>query len=317
LGRAAAERLLILTPGLGHLVHMPSHIDIRLGKWQQAVETNQRAIEVDRRYAARSTRQGFYRVYMAHNRHMLAFAAMMLGESGRATAAMQEMFAQIPAEFKEQNAALIDGFYAMPYELQMRFGRWEELLAEPEPPASFPITRALRHAARGVALASLGRLPEARASQQAFRDAVARTPKEAAFGNNPATDLFAIADALLEGEILFREGKKAEGLTALRGAVAKNDRIRYDEPPDWIQPARHSLGASLLAAGEAAEAEKVYRADLRQWPQNGWALFGLAQSLEAQGKMDEAARVRKQFDQIWKHADVQITSSCFCQPGKR
>jgi predicted Zn-dependent protease len=313
---APADRLRNLTPGLGHLVHMPSHIDIRLGKWQKAIETNQRAIDTDRRYTSRSTRQGFYRLYMAHNRHMLAFAAMMQGERGRSTRAVAEMLGQIPAEFKEQNAALIDGFFAMPYELLVRFGRWEELLAQPEPPASFPITRALRHEARGVALAALGRVEEARASQHAFRDAVAKTPKEATFGNNAAADLFAIADSLLEGEILFREGKKAEALTALREAVRKNDQLRYDEPPDWILPARHSLGASLLAAGEAAEAEQVYRADLRQWPQNGWSLFGLAQSLEVQGKGAEAARVRKQFQKIWKHADVQITSSCFCQPGK-
>jgi hypothetical protein len=215
---------------------------------------------------------------------------------------------------------MVDGFFSMPYEVEMRFGRWDDLLAEPEPPAYFPVTRALRLAARGVAQAALGRTTEARASQTAFREAVAAVPKDASFGNNSAATLLAIADAQLEGEILFKEGKKREGLAALRDAVAKEDQTRYDEPPDWIQPIRHALGAALLETGEAAdavEAEQVYRADLRQWPENGWSLFGLSRSLEVQGKKDEAKQVRARFEKAWQHADVKLASSCFCQPGTR
>ncbi len=314
---AAADRLRLLTPGLGHLVHMPSHIDVLLGHWQKAIDANARAIEADRRYRAIEPRQGFYRLYMAHNRHMLAFAAMQQGESRKARESIREMLAEMPADWKEQNAAIADGFHAMPFELAVRFGRWEELLAEPEPPAYFPIARALRHAARGVAFAALGRVPEARASQQAFREAVARTPKEAGFGNNTAAGLFAVAEPMVEGEILFREGKREEGLAKLREAVRNEDQLRYDEPPDWIQPVRHALGASLMAAGQPAEAEQVYRADLRRWPENGWSLYGLADSLEAQGKREEAAGVRKRFARVWRNADVKLTSSCFCQPGTR
>ena len=135
----------------------------------------------------------------------------------------------------------------------------------------------------------------------------------AAFGNNKATDLFAIGDDMLEGEILVREGKMEAGIKALRSAIAKEDKLRYSEPPDWVVPVRHALGAFLLRDGQHAEAEAVYREDLRRWPDNGWSLHGLLASLEAQGKKTEAAKVRARFDEIWKHADVKITSSCFCQ----
>ncbi len=310
---AAADRLRWLVPGLGHLVHMPSHIDVRTGKWQKAVESNQRAIQADQRYTARSQKQGFYRIYRAHNRSMLAFAAMMQGNSRQSRESVREMLAEMPKGWRKENAYIVDGFHAMPYELMMRFGLWKELLAEPEPPAYFPIARALRHASRGVAFAALGRTPEARSSQVAFRQAAASTPKEAFFGNNSATGLFEIAENLLEGEILFREGKKEEALAALRIAVKKEDQLRYDEPPGWIQPVRHALGATLMQVGRTAEAEKVYREDLRRLPENGWSLFGLAQSLEAQGKQAEAKQIQARFKKAWKHADVKLASSCFCQ----
>nr|CAA9210850.1 hypothetical protein AVDCRST_MAG63-1544 [uncultured Armatimonadetes bacterium] len=313
---AAADRLRNVAPGLGHLVHMPSHIDVRLGKWQKNNEANRRAIEADRKYTAKAKKPGFYRLYMAHNRHMLAFGAMMQGESRLAREHLRALTAEMPADWKQQNAFIADGFHAMPYELMLRFGQWEALLAEPEPPAYFPIARALRHAARGVAYAALGKTTEARASQAAFREAVGKTPPTASFGNNAATSLFAVAEPMLEGEILFKEGKQTEALAALRTAVAKEDQLRYSEPPDWIQPVRHALGATLMQVGEAAEAEQVYREDLRKWPENGWSLFGLAQSLEAQNKREEAARVRARFAAAWKRSDVKLASSCFCQPGK-
>jgi tetratricopeptide (TPR) repeat protein len=313
---APADRLRDLAPGLGHLVHMPSHIDLRLGQWQKAVVANEKAIAADVRYRQKEPRQGFYRIYMAHNRHMLGFAAMMQGESQRTLKAMRAMLAEIPEEWlaKEGNAAIVDGFFAMPIEALVRFGRWEEILKEPEPAERFPIARALRHAARGVAHAALGKPAEARIDQKAFRAAVERVPKEAMFGNNKAADILAVADALLEGETLVAEGKIAEGIASLREAVKKEDALKYAEPPDWIHPVRHALGATLLKAGKAAEAEVVYREDLKHWPTNGWSLYGLARSLEAQGK--EATDVRKQFDETWKRADVKLTSSCFCVPGK-
>jgi Flp pilus assembly protein TadD len=176
----------------------------------------------------------------------------------------------------------------------------------------FPIARALRHYTRGVAYAAKGRVEDARASQTAFRAATKLVPADATFSNNKAADLFAVADAMLEGEILFREGKTKEGIQSLQSAVAHEDKLRYAEPPDWFVPVRHALGAVLLHDGQAAAAEQVYREDLRRWPDNGWSLFGLSASLEAQSNSTDAKVARDQFNKIWKHADVKIPSSCYC-----
>ena len=229
------------------------------------------------------------------------------------------MLDEIPEEWlaKGGNAAIVDGFFATPIEVLVRFGRWEDVLKESEPAERFPLARAMRHAARGVAHSALGKPAEARTDQTAFRAAVGRVPKEAMFGNNKAADILAVADALLEGETLVAEGKIADGLAALREAIKKEDALKYAEPPDWIHPVRHALGATLLKAGKAAEAETVYREDLRTWPSNGWSLYGLTRSLETQGKDREAAEARKQFDEAWKRADVKLSSSCFCQPGEK
>ena len=312
---AAADRLRDLQPALGHMVHMPSHIDIRRGRWQAAIEANDRAITADRNYAKTVPEQGFYRMYMAHNHHMLAFAAMMQGESKRALTAVRDMLADVPKDWVAlpENAAIADGFVAAPLEVMKRFGQWDEILKEPAPPEIFPIARAMRHHIRAIAYAAKGETAKAREEQKAFREAAKKPAKDATFGNNKATDLFAVGDDMLEGEILVREGKMEAGIKALRAAVAKEDKLRYSEPPDWVVPVRHALGAFLLKDGQATEAEAVYREDLRRWPDNGWSLFGLAASLETQGKKAEAAAVRAKFDEIWKHADVKIPSSCFCQ----
>jgi tetratricopeptide (TPR) repeat protein len=314
---AAADALRGKHPALGHLLHMPSHIDIRRGRWQEAVEANRLAIRADREYQRIVPQQGFYRMYVAHNHHMLTFAAMMQGQSALALQTIREMIAGVPREWVavKENAAIVDGFAAMPLEVLKRFGRWDAILQEPEPPEIFPIARALRHHNRGVALAAQGKVAEARAAQDAFREAVAKVPAGATFSNNKAADLLAIAGHVLEGEILFREGKLKEAIAALEQGVAGEDRLRYAEPPDWFVPARHALGAILLRDGQAAAAEKVYREDLRRWPANGWSLHGLTQALEAQGKRDEAAKAGAQFQEAWKRADVKIQSSCFCVDG--
>ena len=312
---AAADRLRDLQPALGHMMHMPSHIDIRRGRWQAAIEANDRAITADRSYAKTVPEQGFYRMYMAHNHYMLAFAAMMQGESKRALTTVRDMLAEVPKDWVAlpENAPIVDGYAAAPLEVMKRFGQWDEILKEPEPPEIFPIARAMRQYTRGVAYAAKGETKKAREEQEAFREAAKKPTKDATFGNNKAADLFALADDMLEGEILVREGKTEAGLKALRAAVAKEDKLRYSEPPDWIVPVRHALGAALLKDGQATEAEAVYREDLRRWPDNGWSLYGLAKSLEKQDKKDEAAAARAKFDEVWKHADVKIPSSCFCQ----
>jgi tetratricopeptide (TPR) repeat protein len=312
---AAAHRLRDMEPALGHMVHMPSHIDIRRGRWQAAIEANDKAIVADRNYAKTVPEQGFYRMYMAHNHFMLVFAAMNQGESKRALKAVRDMLADVPKDWvaKPENAAIADGFVAAPLEVMKRFGLWDQVLQEPEPPEIFPIARAMRHHIRAVAYAAKGETARAREEQKLFREAATKPKKDATFGNNKAADLFAVGDDMLEGEILVREGKMEAGIEALRSAVAKEDKLRYSEPPDWAVPVRHALGAFLLHGGQHAQVEAVYREDLRRWPDNGWSLHGLSASLESQGKKTEAAKVRARFDEIWKHADVKITSSCFCQ----
>lgn len=310
----SADRLRHLQPGLGHMVHMPSHIDIRTGRWQQAIEANERAIGADAAYRQLSPKQGFYRLYMAHNHHMLMFAAMMSGQSAKAMKAIRAMAAGIPSEWVavKENAAIADGFLAAPLEVMMRFGQWDAILKEPELPEMFPISRALRHHARAVALGAQGKVKEARETQKLFRSAVAATAKDAIFGNNTAETIFSVADLMLEGELLYREEKLDEAIEKLRKAVEKEAQLRYDEPPDWIIPTRHPLGAILMKAGRFAEAEKVYREDLKQWPQNGWSLYGLAKCLKAQKRDNDTTEIENQFAAVWSKADVSIDSSCKC-----
>lgn len=313
---APADRLRDLQPGLGHLVHMPSHIDVRLGSWAKAIESNAKAIESDRKYREQSPRQGFYHVYMAHNHHMLAYGAIMRGQSKLAINSINNMVKGMPPEWVRENAAVADGFRAMPLEVLVRFGKWDEVLAAPEPPEFLPIARALRHCSRGIAFAAKGDVAKAKTEQGAFLIAKFKVPADARFGNNAAADLLAVAEHLLAGEIRAREGQLDIGMVELREAVRREDALHYDEPPDWIHPVRHALGATLLAAGRPAEAEQVYRQDLAKLPNNGWSLYGLARSLEQQGKRAESAKFDTQFKELWREADIKITSSCYCQPAK-
>jgi tetratricopeptide (TPR) repeat protein len=313
---AAAERLRNLQPGLAHNVHMPSHIDIRVGHWYQAITANLKAVEADRRYRAIvGEPKGLIVFYAAHNQHMLAYAAMMTGQRELAIEHIRAMVTGMPEEVVKEYAIHAEAFVAMPYEVLVRFGLWDQVLAEPDHPEFMVFTRAFRHAARGLAYAAKGDVQSARAEQTAFLEASKLVPAEDAFGNNPCQALLTVATSMLEGEILIRDGKLDEGLRELRTAVDAEDALHYDEPPGWILPVRHSLGANLMQAGRFAEAEQVYRDDLTRSPENGWSLFGLARSLELQQKNDEAAAVEARFHKIWSNADVQITSSCLCQPG--
>lgn len=313
---AAADRLRDLQPGIAHNVHMPSHIDIRVGDWHKAIVANVKAVEADRRYRAIvGPPKDFIIVYAAHNGHMLAYAAMMTGQRELAMKHIRGMVAGLPEEFLKEYALMAEGFVAMPYEVMVRFGLWDDILAAPDHPDYMVLTRALRLAARGIAQAAKGDPQAARAEQAAFVEACKRVPAEAMFGNNTAHGILAIATPMLEGEILVREGKVDAGIAQLREAVKAEDVLKYDEPPGWILPVRHSLGATLVQAGRFGAAEEVYREDLKRLPENGWSLFGLAQSLKLQNKPEEAATVESRFKSIWKDADTEITSSCLCQPS--
>lgn len=314
--RDVSDRLRDLMPGVGHMVHMPSHIDVLLGRWHDAVQANDRAIAADIAYRAQGgVPKGFIWLYNAHNRHMLAFAAMMTGQRELALRHVNAMVAEWPADFVADYAPVVDFFYAAPVEVMVRFGRWNEILARPLPPENLPLSRSLAHAARGIAHAAQGDTAAARAEQQLFVAARARVAEDAVFGNNVGRNVLAVAEPMLDGEILFREGRTDAGLQRLRDAVAAETKLRYDEPPDWIIPVRHALGASLLQVGRVQEAEQVYRDDLARWPGNGWSLYGLARALKLQHRDAEAAELEKQFKEVWRDADTAITSSCLCQPG--
>jgi len=312
----AADRLRDLMPGIGHLVHMPSHIDVRRGRWQEAVVANEKAISADNAYYATVPKQGFYRLYMAHNHHMLAYAAMMQGQSLKSKATVKEMLASVPEEAIKHQAELIDGFFALPYELHLRFGRWDEMLAEPKPHEEFPIATALWHYARGVSFAAKGSVDQAKNEQKEFQLAIEHVPPTANFSKNPASSIFGVAERMLTGETLYREGKVDEAIAALRESVKREDNLKYAEPPAWIQPVRHALGAALLDSRRFAEAEQVYRDDLARYPNNGWSLYGLSRAFKGQGKNAEALAVTQQFDKAWEHADVKLASSCFCLQPK-
>lgn len=311
----AADRLRDRQPGIGHLVHMPSHIDLRLGRWDEAIAANTKAIDADVRYRQRAgSPKGMLWLYNAHNRHMLAFAAMMTGRSQLALRHVNDMVAEFPADWVEDWAPVADYFCAIPLEVNVRFGRWDAVLAAPEFPENLPISRALRRAARGIAYAAKYDTKNARAEVAAFKAARKRVPADAAFGNNAAHDILDVAEAMLEGEVLLQEGRSADGIEALREAVRREDALRYDEPPDWTIPVRHALGAALLNVGRVHEAEQVYRDDLKKWPGNGWSLLGLQRALKLQDRERESADVERQFKQAWKNGDFVPTSSCLCQP---
>ena len=312
----AADRLRELQPGLAHNVHMPSHIDIRVGDWQKAIVANLKAVETDERYRAIvGPPKDFLIVYVAHNGHMLAYAAMMTGQRDLAMKHIRKMVAELPEDYLKENALMLEGMVAMPYEVMVRFGMWDQILAEPDHPDYMVLTRALRRAARGIALSAKGDVKAARAEQAAYLEACQRVTAEEVFNNNPAQAILAVATPMLEGEILVREGKVDAGVAKLREAVKAEDALKYDEPPGWILPVRHALGATLLQAGRFGAAEEVYREDLKRLPENGWSLFGLARSLKLQNKTSEAAVVEARFKKIWAKADLQLTSSCLCQPG--
>lgn len=313
---AAADRLRTLVPASGHMIHMPAHIDVRVGRWAQAAEQNRQSIVADTAYRKLSPTQGIYRIYMAHNDHFLAWTCMMLGRKQESLAAARHMIATIPADFAKEAAPFVDPMMLVEMEAMMRFGMWEEILKVPEPPDYHPISRAYRHFARASAFAAQGNIADAEREQSFFKTAVAAVPEKAMMVQNPAHTVLDLAAHTLAGEIAFRKGETDAAVSELSKAVEIEDSLSYMEPPDWFQPTRHSLGAVLLASGRRSEAEKVYRADLERWPENGWSLFGLWQCLDQSGP--EAAAVKARFEKAWAQADTRIQATCLCvKPAAR
>ncbi len=310
----AADRLTEIVPGSGHLVHMPSHIYIRVGRYADAAESNINAIEVDRAYLAKAPTPGIYAAYYGHNLHFLAFAAMMSGNYEQAIQAARDLEAEMPETALREFAGLIEGIMAANFHVMIRFGKWEQILEEPEYPEWRLVSRAVRLYARSIANSALGRTEEARVELEAFEEAMAEVPEEWWIFNNRVSDVLPIARAMINGELLFREGRREEAYAVLREGVAAEDALVYDEPPGWMLPVRHALGALLMADKRYAEAEAIYREDLRRNRDNGWSLTGLQLALQKQERKSEADELTTRLAMAFNDADTRPSSSCYCEP---
>ncbi|CAN5894996.1 hypothetical protein BH20GEM1_BH20GEM1_11070 [soil metagenome] len=301
-----AERLAGLMPGAGHIVHMPAHIYIRVGRYNDAIEANIHAVHQDETYIADVGTPGIYPAfYYPHNYHFLAFASTF---AGRGDTALET--ARKAAEHMDLGVARMVGpeasrMLAHPHLTLMAFGRWEDVLAEPAPPADIRFAAGLVHYTRGVANAALERWDDAAAELDSVRQIASEHTE-----GWPSV-VMQIAVHALMGDIAYRRGDFADAVQHYQVAAGLQDGLRYTEPAYWNKPVRHDLGVALLAAGQAAEAERAYREDLDKFPDNGWSLYGLAASLEAQGKTAEAAEVRERLESAWSGADVTLAGSRF------
>jgi len=304
-----AERLPGLAPGAGHLVHMPAHIYMRVGRYADAVRANQHAAHTDELFLERRHPTGFYPLYYAHNLHFLWAAAQMEGRSAEALRAARDLAKSTPAELIRQ-APPFEFVFPTVFFALVRFGRWQDVLQESPPPADLQYSRAVWHYARGRALLAQARLDEAAAELDSL-SAIGTAIKDAPLGFQTAGNLLGVAAHTLAGELAAKRGDPDTAVRELEEAVRLEDALTYDEPPPWYYPVRQSLGAVLLAAGRAQQAEAVYREDLKRNPENGWSLFGLAQALRTQSKTAEASAVDKRFRRAWARADVQLLASRF------
>jgi tetratricopeptide (TPR) repeat protein len=308
-GRAlpSASRLDTLVPQAGHLVHMPAHIYARTGNYRAAAKSNEIAAERDRVYAEQAEKRGglYDLMYHSHNEHFRAAAASMAGRYAEARAAADAMVARLTPHVKMM--PMLDGFVMTPIWVDARFGKWDEILARPEPLKELPGTHAFWRYSRSLAFAARGDAAKAAAELDTMIAEAAKIPPDAPIDPlNNSKDIFALAAHVLAARRVAAEGKKDEAILRWRRAVELQDALNYSEPPSWYYPVRESLGAALLAAGRAAEAEKVFREDLRQNPRNPRSLFGLAESLKAQKRDVDAAWVQREFETAWKDADATL-----------
>ncbi|MBC7522692.1 MAG: hypothetical protein H7268_16570, partial [Sandarakinorhabdus sp.] len=307
---AAAGRVADAMPSAGHLVHMPSHIMHRVGRYEESAQANRLAAKADTAYYARTAAIDYYPMYSAHNYQFLAASAAMEGRG----AEMQSALRDARKIFTDDMVAGMPGAdwaIGFLYDGLIRFGRWDAMLAEPAPDQRLGGMVIAYHAGRAQALAALGRIPEARAELALAEAALGAMPAGALAGMNAGSPLYQIAVWRAKARIARAGGDKAGAVAALASAVAIEDGLSYNEPADEFFPTRHLLGAALLDARKPAEAEAVYREDLKRNPANGWALLGLALALEAQAKAPAAAAVRQQFTKAWANADTKIGASAF------
>jgi tetratricopeptide (TPR) repeat protein len=302
----SADRLAALSPAAGHLVHMPAHIYMRTGDYARAAESNEWAAKADQEYLDRGGLRGIYTAaYYSHNLHFLAAAHSMQGNYAEALKAARRLEANVSPYLKEM--PFFESFMPTATLIAARFGRWDDVLKTPEPAASAPITNAFWHWARGMALASTGKTAEAEASLKTYLSKTAAVAPETGYGQNTARAVLKIGEHFLNARLAAARGDRKRAVEELRAAVAAEDALAYDEPPGWYHPlSREALGGALLLDKQYAEAEQVFREDLRRNRRNGRSLFGLAESLKAQGKTREAELVGREFERAWKHADTRL-----------
>ncbi len=299
---AGANRLAALAPAAGHIVHMPAHIYIRTGDYEAAVQTNQKAAEVDRAYIRQTGAQGIYpMMYYSHNLHFVAVCGAMNGRYAEARKNADLLVANVGPHVKDMPP--LEGFMTIPVAVEIRFHHWNELLKMPAPDPALKTASVFWHFGRGLALAGTDKLTEAEAEYKIVSEAEAATPPDVIFQmpiNNKSKDILKIAEDVLGAKIAVAKKDTASAITMLREAVAIQDKLNYGEPPDWFYPVRENLGGALLMSGDAAGAERVFREDLDRNPRNPRSLFGLQQSLLKQQRDYDAGFVRKQLDTSWK-----------------
>lgn len=306
-----ADRLPGLMPGAGHLVHMPAHIYARVGKYHESVERNAAAARVDEQYLAQQHVAGDYADgYYSHNLHFLWSSLVMEGRSEESIKAAVALLATITEEEARKDRIKEQYLPAKLFSL-IRFGRWEDMLKEPPPPKGLRLVEGIWRLGRGLGLAATGRLPGAAGEHIALAGLTKQIRRTKSQEEKIESDQLRIAERLLAGDLAARHQRYDEAIKALREAVKLEDALQYSEPPLWPLSSRHYLGSTLLLAHRSAEAEAEYRADLKRFPENGWGLFGLAQSLRAQQKGGDAADVIGRFEKAWAYADVTLASSRF------
>ena len=305
---AYANKLAALAPNAGHIVHMPSHVYIRTGDYAEAVKTNEEAAAVDRAYIQATGVQGIYpMMYYSHNLHFIAMCASMNGNYAEARKNADLLVANVAPHVKDMPP--LEGFMTIPMAVDIRFHKWNEILAMPQPDPAMKITTGFWHFSRGMAFAGTGKLSEAEAEYKIVSEAEQNTPPDVVFSapiNNKAKDIMKISEDVLGAKIAMARKDYTQAISLLTAAVAIQDTLKYGEPPDWFFPVRESLGGALLINGDAAGAEKVFRADLDRNPRNPRSLFGLQQALKAQNRNYDAGFVEAEFHDSWTGGEVKI-----------
>ena len=310
---SSANRLRTLVPGAGHLVHMPSHIYINTGDYHRGTLANERAVKADNEYVTQCRQQGIYPLaYVPHNYHFLWATATMEGRSERSLKAAGQTSDMVDTKMMRQpGLGTLQHYWVIPLYGYVRFAKWDKILNVSEPAGDLVYPRGVWHYARGMAFVGKGKIKQAEEELNSLKTIASDdTLKEITIWEiNTTQELMQIASRVLEGELYAAQQNYDAAISLLEKAVEIEDQLSYNEPPDWFFPVRQNLGAVLLEANRPGKAERVYRNDLAKFPENGWSLFGLYQSLKAQGKDNSASKVKKRFESAWKYSDVKLSAS--------